>query len=156
MSPKEFFNQFTTHQGIYEYVVKKLWEQNGISAMNSGICAYRSADGKKKCAIGHLIPDECYDENKMEFYNFDQIIDNLHDTMNPDLSDMVNFFNRFSIDFDHYEHKYDNFFLDMQNILHDRYNGRSPESTITYREYLKNASKSFAEQYGLFPYIFIE
>ena len=61
MTPKEFFDQFKTHQQIYEYVVKKLWEQGDISSMSSGICAHRSDDGKKKCAIGHFIPDECYD-----------------------------------------------------------------------------------------------
>jgi hypothetical protein len=152
MTPKEFFDQFKTHQQIYEYVVRKLWEQGEIS-FSAGICRYRDPHNRK-CAIGQFIPDECYTEEKMEGLNFDQIIDAFYDTMDPDHSDMVSFFNRFSTNFK--EGKFVNFFIDMQTHLHDLYYNPASESRSDYREYLKNASKGFADQYGLAPYIFIE
>lgn len=50
-------------QSILNFVCDKLVEQGKPSLSNSvsGVCAYRSSDGFK-CAAGHLIDDDSYDE----------------------------------------------------------------------------------------------
>ena len=49
-----------TDQEVFDKVVTALRGQHYKSYKN-GICAYRGRKGRK-CAAGHLIPDELYDE----------------------------------------------------------------------------------------------
>ncbi len=49
-----------TPQEIFDYVSEFLLKQGGKSTLENGVCAYRSSDGTRKCAVGCLIPDECY------------------------------------------------------------------------------------------------
>ena len=49
-----------TDQEVFDKVVTALREQ-GCKSMDDGACVYRSKDGRK-CAVGHLIPDELYHE----------------------------------------------------------------------------------------------
>ena len=51
-------------QETFDFVFKKLYEQNAVSIGFTGMCAYRGKDGRR-CAVGWLIPDELYDP-KME------------------------------------------------------------------------------------------
>jgi hypothetical protein len=48
-----------TQQRIFDYVVAMLAQQGGPSTEGLNLCAYRG-DYNRKCAIGHLIPDEVY------------------------------------------------------------------------------------------------
>jgi len=51
-----------TNQTAFNIASVALLTQNAFSMTDDGnICAYRDADGNK-CAIGHLIPDELYEE----------------------------------------------------------------------------------------------
>ena len=54
---------YTNDQQVFDYVLEKLREQ-GCQSKYMGKCLYRGPDGLK-CAAGHLIPDDEYDE-KME------------------------------------------------------------------------------------------
>jgi hypothetical protein len=47
-----------TNQEIFDFVVRALLKQ-GRPAYDGNQCRYRTSDGRK-CAIGHLIPDEKY------------------------------------------------------------------------------------------------
>lgn len=50
------------HQTAFNKAAIALIEQNAFSLCDNGeTCAYRDADGRK-CAIGHLIPDELFDK----------------------------------------------------------------------------------------------
>lgn len=53
-----------TKQGLFDLIVSKVLEQGMPSADEGGYCMYRGIEGRK-CAIGHLIPDDIYD-SKME------------------------------------------------------------------------------------------
>ena len=53
-----------TAQELFNEVVSHLRKQKKQSLSQHGYCMYRGEDGLK-CAIGHLIPDECY-HNDME------------------------------------------------------------------------------------------
>lgn len=48
-----------TKQTIYDRIKEHLLKQNKQSVTAGGGCKYRGPDGLK-CAIGALIPDECY------------------------------------------------------------------------------------------------
>jgi len=48
-----------TPQKAFDIVAPALLQQ-GSKATNDGWYCYRTRDGKKKCAIGHLIPDSLY------------------------------------------------------------------------------------------------
>lgn len=50
-----------SHQEIFDFVVKKLFEQGQRSIEPSRGCQYRTETGLK-CAVGFLIPDNLYDE----------------------------------------------------------------------------------------------
>lgn len=50
-----------TNQEVFDKVVTALRKQ-GAKSQSHGCCAYRGRWGRK-CAVGHLIPDELYDEN---------------------------------------------------------------------------------------------
>ena len=49
-----------THQEIFDFVWTKLYEQ-GEQSTDDFRCKYRTLDGLK-CAVGHLIPDDLYEE----------------------------------------------------------------------------------------------
>jgi hypothetical protein len=48
-------------QELFEFVIDKLIEQGVQSVDEYGDCMYRGVDGAK-CAVGHLIKDEFYNE----------------------------------------------------------------------------------------------
>lgn len=50
-----------TAQGIVDHVSAAIVEQGAPSQKASGMCMYRGPNGRK-CAAGHLIPDELYHE----------------------------------------------------------------------------------------------
>ena len=50
-----------THQEIFDFVWTKLYEQ-GEQSIERCDCRYRTTGGLK-CAVGHLIPDDLYEEN---------------------------------------------------------------------------------------------
>jgi hypothetical protein len=52
---------YTNDQQVFDYVVEKLREQGCQSISEGGNCLYRGPNGLK-CAAGHLIPDDKYDE----------------------------------------------------------------------------------------------
>lgn len=47
-------------QEIFETVVRHLHQQGEPAVIGEGNCRYRADDGKS-CAVGCLIPDDCYD-----------------------------------------------------------------------------------------------
>lgn len=49
-----------TAQQLFDTAVGALLAQ-GVRSFDDGMCRYRGPDGTK-CAVGHLIPDEVYDE----------------------------------------------------------------------------------------------
>jgi hypothetical protein len=51
-----------TAQELFNEVVTHLRKQNKQSLSVNGSCMYRGVDGLK-CAIGYLIPDECYHDD---------------------------------------------------------------------------------------------
>ena len=57
---------------IFDFVKGKLLEQNRQALGTDGTCFYRG-DGGRKCAIGHLIPDEKYTP-EMEYNGIGDII----------------------------------------------------------------------------------
>lgn len=52
---------YTNDQQVFDYVLEKLREQ-GCQSKHIDRCLYRGPNGLK-CAAGHLIPDDEYDEN---------------------------------------------------------------------------------------------
>lgn len=63
-------------QEIFDKVYRELLRQK-VPSMHNGRCLYRGPNGTK-CAIGHLIPDELYDEifNRMSLLNLPQKVKN--------------------------------------------------------------------------------
>ena len=65
-----------TAQEIFNIVVAHLRQQNSksMTSYDETLCAFRGTDGRK-CAIGALIPDECYDPymEGIHFTEFDAI-----------------------------------------------------------------------------------
>lgn len=90
-------NQFTKLE-IIAFVREKLLTQNARSISSEGMCRYRGENGLK-CAVGHCITDDEYDE-KMELTTINSVcfdkfnitrgrrallnaLQNIHDTNNP-------------------------------------------------------------------------
>ena len=52
------FEKLDTPQKVFDYVVKKVYEQ-GCKSGTAGLCQYKDSQGNK-CALGHLIPSNLY------------------------------------------------------------------------------------------------
>lgn len=59
-------------QDMFEFVFKKLYQQNRRSVDSNTSCSYRGFDGAR-CAVGWLIPDEIYSP-EMEGYKISGIV----------------------------------------------------------------------------------
>lgn len=53
------FERFNNKQDVFDYVVRKLYEQAAFSVDKNGDCRYRSPNGNR-CAIGYLVPNSVY------------------------------------------------------------------------------------------------
>jgi hypothetical protein len=50
-------------QALFDISINGVIEQGGRSVNNQGSCVYREPYSKRKCAVGHLIPDDEYTPN---------------------------------------------------------------------------------------------
>jgi hypothetical protein len=139
MAQSRFFDQFETRQDIFNFVCRKLWEQNEISVLNDQ-CRYQS--GNLKCAIGHLIPEDFYNEEfeGNAFSNFlSYLSQNSEEGNNKELFD---FFYQFKGD--------DSFFPQMQFIMHDNMISIDGQ----FQSNLIEGANIFASTFNLTPYKF--
>ena len=71
-----------TAQEVFETVARHLFAQGkqAMAKLPNGVesCAYRAHDGKGRCAVGVLIPDEIYDP-KMEGNDIRNLLNDIND-----------------------------------------------------------------------------
>ena len=108
-------------------MVEHLRQQGKPSVGPNGACLYRGPDGTK-CAIGALIPDECYNESLFEGRGALTVSYHLGA-----------------------KHEDSQFFRRAQTELHDNYTRPSynMHSDLSFAEWLEVSAASFAEQEGL-------
>lgn len=69
------FEKLDTTQKVFNYIAEKLYNQDGPSISLYGGCSLRGTNSRK-CAVGHIIPDNLYKKHLEEDSSFnDYFID---------------------------------------------------------------------------------
>lgn len=134
-----------TNQEIYDSVMNHLWKQNCQSIKDLGLCLYRGP-GKRKCAVGHLIPNETYD-SEMEEKDIRELLTWLRYHPEEKFVELFKFL-------------YKNYYILMElQQIHDgylppyfTYNGVEGNEN-SFREYVVSAGTYLAGELNLVPFV---